>query len=159
MSYLALNPVQVQDSRDRIIASLQEENRDLQDQVAAARRELEAQRSESSRAVAELRRQLLPLFQALRAVFGEIDAIAPQAANGVYQQNDKKTAVWESWMKKLPGKRADFIQALLEHGEMTGAQLRVATHTAAGSVAGIIHELKKLGLINKNGGKYSLKEF
>jgi hypothetical protein len=109
-----------------------------------------------------LRRVLLPLHQAMRLVFGEIDKISP-VGNGAEphaapQQSDKKRGVWDSWKQKLPGKRADFIQALLDHGDMTGTQLRVATHTAAGSVAGVIHDLKKLGLINKNGDRYSLKE-
>jgi len=149
---------QVDQSHSRVRA-LELENESLREDLAIARAEAERAKNQAARSVGELRRQLNPLYQALRMVFGELDAIAPASeATGAPGYNDKKLAVWESWKQKLPGKRADFIQALLDHGEMTGTQLRVATHTAAGSVAGIIHELKKLGLIQKSGDKYSLKE-
>ena len=59
---------------------------------------------------------------------------------------------------KLGGKQAEFIQALLEHGEMSAIQLKIATRSGQQTVYDTIHKLNKLGLINKNGGKFSLKE-
>lgn len=158
---LALNPgPQPQpDHRDRIIASLERENAELKGQLSAARAEAESVRHQSDRAVANLRKQLTPLFNALRSVFGEMDAIAPeQDTQQPSAMPDKKRAVWESWKQKLGGKKADFIQALLDHGEMTSAQLRVATRSGTRTVPQVIYQLNQIGLINKNGGKYSLKE-
>lgn len=161
MGSLALNAGPQADHRDRIIASLEQENRELKEKIEEMRLETQQANKVVEQGVGELRRVLLPLHQAMRLVFGEIERIAPtgtESGGQSPQQSDKKRAVWESWIKKLPGKRADFIQAMLEHGAMTSAQIRVATHTPEGSVAGIIHDLKKLGLINKTGDKYSLKE-
>ena len=44
------------------------------------------------------------------------------------------------------------------HGPMTQTQLRILIGCANGSIAGIVCTLNKAGLINKNGGKISLKE-
>jgi len=74
---LSSGPVPVQDHRDRIIASLEEENRDLKEQVNMARRDMESERSEASAAISELRKILSPLHHALKLVFGEIDKIQP----------------------------------------------------------------------------------
>lgn len=144
------------DNRDDLIKSLHAEVQQLRRDLRDAQAESSLARSEAGRSVAALRLQLTPLYRALQSVFGEIDAISETTDGAV--SNPRVTAVWESWKQKLPGKRADFIAALLEHGAMTGTQLRVATHTAAGSVASVIHDLKKLGLITKNGDRYSLKE-
>jgi chromosome segregation ATPase len=104
-----------------------------------------------------LRHQLAPLHNALRLVFGELDAVGVQAD----QENrvpGRVASVWESWKQKLGGKQAEFIQALLDHGEMSAVQLKVATHTGTSTVPQVIYKLNQLGLINKNGGKYSLKQ-
>lgn len=163
MSYPALNPgpqEQQHDHRDRIIESLELEVRSLKIELSDAREEAESARRQSERAVANLRRQLTPLFNALRAIFGELDAISPgdTEQSSSSQIPDKKRTVWESWKQKLGGKKADVIGALLEHGTMTAVQLKVTTHSAATTVRDILLELRKLGLVDKNGGKYSLKE-
>ena len=107
-----------------------------------------------------LRKELSPLRNAINAIFGELDA----AGIGENQQQDfsssgnsRVNAIWNSWIQKLPGKKAEFIRALLEHGEMTAVQLKIATHTGTSTVPQVIHQLKDLGLIEKNGSKYSLK--
>lgn len=162
MGSLVLNhgPQAQPDARDRVICSLEEEVRDLNEQLAEARRQLDAQRSESTRAVGELRRQLQPLHLALRAIFGEIDVIVPADTQAAPygQSNDKKSAVWESWKQKLSGKAPAFITELLIHGEMTGQQLMVATRCSTKTLYNTITALNKAQLLNKNGSKYSLKE-
>jgi hypothetical protein len=129
---------------------------------SSTKRRKEAARANqiAQRTVAELRRQLLPLFQALRAVFGEIDTIAPPESDqsGAAPQSDKKRAVWESWKQKLGGKPAELIDALLDHREMSAVQLRVALKCHIQTVYDTTAKLQKLGLVNKKGGKYSLKE-
>jgi hypothetical protein len=155
MAHLALNPgpQPAQDHRDRIIQSLEQDNRDLREQLRIAESAISTARNESGRAVSEVKNILSPLYQSLCVLFGVMNEVSSSAPI-----NDKKRAIWESWKQKLPGKRAEFIQALLDHGEMTSAQLKVATHSGTSTVPQIIHELNKLGLIQKNGGRYSLKE-
>lgn len=151
-----------EDQRDRIIAIQKEELERAEQKIDALEDELIRARANAQRSIGELRNHLTPLYRALRQVFGDMDAIGPSddapftVATGI-PQNDRKLKVWESWKQKLSGKKADFIQALLDHGEMTSAQLKVATHTASSTVPQIIHQLKDLGLIEKNNGKYSLK--
>ena len=159
MGSLTLNAGPQPDHRDRIIASLELENNELKDQLREAQTALGVVRNANSQAVSRLRQQLSPLYQALKGVFGEMAAFEDVPASSAEpQENDKKRAIWESWKQKLPGKRADFIQALLDHGEMTSAQLKVATHSGTSTVPQVIYELNRLGLIQKNGSKYSLKE-
>jgi hypothetical protein len=44
------------------------------------------------------------------------------------------------------------------HGQLTQTQLRIHVGCATGSVTSIVFQLNKVGLINKNGGRISLKE-
>jgi hypothetical protein len=151
------------DHRDRIIASLEEDNRDLREQVAEARRQLESQRSESVRAISELRKILSPLYQALRMTFGEIDVIVPQGENGsataVPPQPAHKQAVWESWKRRLGGSVAKVIDALMTHGQLDTGQLAIITGLDRRTISNTcIYKLNQAQLITKNGGKFSLKD-
>ena len=110
----------------------------------------------------ELRRQLGPLHSALSAVFGELDAVpsSHEGGNGHSAPDDKKTAVWKSWIQKFgpATMQARMITAVLEHGALTAAQLRVAMQCSTQGVYDTAARLSKLGLLEKNGNKYSLKE-
>jgi hypothetical protein len=141
------------DNSEQKLAELREMNRRL-DEALRLERNKSAQVEAGAR---ELRRVLTPLYRALQAVFGEIDAMGI----GDVQQSEvgaKATGVWKSWQQKLPGMPAKFIEVLLEHGEMSVAQIRVAAHCGQQTVYDVTSKLHKLGLLNKNGGKYSLKE-
>jgi len=111
--------------------------------------------------VAELRAILSPLYQALGMIFGQIEAMgisgtsSPSTGTGM---DPRKAAIWEDWKRKMPGIPARFIDALMMHGELTQAQLRLHAKCAVGSVAGVVSQLYKAGLISKNGGKVTLKE-
>lgn len=120
-------------------------------------RSVRAQFDLTFRTLGGLRHQLEPLYNALRMVFGELDnaGVSGRETTG---PSTRVAGVWESWKSKLGGKQAEFIQALLEHGEMTAVQLKVATHTGTSTVPQVIYKLNHLGLINKQGGRYSLKE-
>jgi hypothetical protein len=146
------------------IDDLKRKNQALQRRVDDLELELQKQKNESKRAaqaIANLRDVLNPLHRAMKLIFGEIDSVdIPE-----YQPYTTTTTVsvnspaWETWKQKLGGKKAEFIQALLDTGHpMTSEQLRISTHTGRSTVPQIIHELKKLGLIEKNGDKYSLKQ-
>jgi len=139
----------------RKIARLEEGLHHCQTQLENTKRDFSA----AQRSLATLRHQLQPLYNALRMVFGELDAAGVDSVTPTASGPSARVAgVWESWKTKLGGKQAEFIQALLEHGEMTAVQLKVATHTGTSTVPQVIYKLNHLGLINKNGGKYSLKE-
>jgi predicted transcriptional regulator len=51
------------------------------------------------------------------------------------------------------------IDALLAHSELNTAQLKVAAGIGSRTVSDSIFKLNKLGLITKNGGRFSLKQF
>jgi len=145
------------DRRDEMIVELQKENDRLQSLVFKLQGELRTAQGDSARAVQNLRRVLGPLYLGLKQVFGEMDAIALE--EDLPNSTDlRKSAVWETWKKKLGGKQAEFIQALLDHGEMTSIQLKVTTHSGTQTVYDTCSKLNKLGLIHKNGNKYALKE-
>jgi hypothetical protein len=100
---------------------------------------------------------LTPLHEGLCQLFDEMDKVAPGQGEAA-PVNGKASAVWESWKKDLGGKAAEIIDALLVHGEMSVAQLRVAAKCGQQTVYDITHKMNKLGLINRNGGRYSLKK-
>ncbi len=131
---------------------------ELQEQVRQLRDELSRERNRETQVesgVRELRRVLDPLYRALQMVYGEIGELGIQPGLDLHPA---KAAAWENWKKKLGGLPARFIDVLMIHGEMTQTQLRIAVGCAAGSVAGVVCTLNKAGLINKAGGKVSLKE-
>ena len=149
----------VDESHSRLRA-LELENESLRDDLAIARAEAERAKNQAVRAVGELRRQLSPLYQALRMVFGEIDAIIPEtsaSASGVAPAPQKQ-AVWDAWKQRLTPNAGKIIDALLTHGDLSSSQVAIATGIASGNVAKYIYELNKASLINKNGGRFSLKQ-
>lgn len=144
------------DERDQLIESMQDEINQLRSDLMVAKAEASRAVQQSNRSVLKLRNILSPLYGGLRELFGEMESFS----GGVEEtaSNPRVNAVWESWQNKLGGKKAAFIKAMLEHGEMTAVQLKVATHTGTSTVPQVIYELNKLGLITKNDGKYSLKK-
>lgn len=126
------------------------------DDVAELRLEMQELRDEFGRfrvGVEQNLQQLAALLHRVKSAFAvNTDGNSPS------QEQPRASRVWQSWIEKLPGRKADLIRALLEHGPMTGTQLEIAAHCPHGSLAQVIHELKRLNLISKNGDKYSLKE-
>jgi hypothetical protein len=105
-------------------------------------------------ATGRFKKMIAEPFHVLRTIMDELSDVEVDSP-----ASPRSNAVWDSWKSKLGGKKAEFIQAMLECGHpMTSEQLRVATHTGRSTVPQIIHQLKDLGLINKENGKYSLKE-
>jgi len=141
------------DNRDDTIARLRAE---LDEMNEGLRREIQKVRQIEA-GVKELRTVLNPLYQALRHIFGEIDAMGVSEGAGT-QVNSRVSAAWDQWKQKLGGQPAKAIDILMVHGAVTQTQLRVLIGCANGSIAGIVCVLNKAGLINKNGGKISLKE-
>lgn len=150
----------------RRFRELERENAQLRDDLAVARAETTAARADADRAeraagraVANLRKQLGPLHEALKMVFGEIDAIAPEAEaayTGTPTPDSREQKIWDSWKSRMPGRCAQIIDALLLQPGMNQTQISVAIGCHRNSVPDLIHKLKKAGLIQKQGDKYSL---
>lgn len=142
----------------REIAGLEQELQEAKDEAAEARQAA----ADAVQAIRALRQQLQGFYNALKMVFGEISRVdagevaEPTAA--VSHSSSGSNAKWESWKRKLGGKQAEFINALLEHGEMTGKQLMVATRCGRDVMYRTINNLNKAQLIDKNGMKFSLKD-
>lgn len=136
------------DDRDTIIAGLRE-------QLRQAREELAAERSKESgveEGVAQLRAALSPLKEGLDRIFGMLPV-----SNGAVARHGN-SAVWDSWKSKLTGPAGKAIDTLALHGEMTVDQLRIHLGCANRTCYNIVAELNRAKLINKSGGKVSLKE-
>lgn len=129
-------------------------NRQLADAEDALRKEKQKTEVIES-GVQQLRAVLTPLYKALQHIFGEIEEMGIGNASSVAP---KHAAIWEDWKQKMPGNPAKAIDALLLHGAMTQTQLRIHVGCATGSVSDLVYKLNKAGIINKNGGKISLKE-
>lgn len=116
---------------------------------------------------AALRQTLDPLYTALRAIMGEIEVIDPRADVAASAApvagtapDGRIAAVWQAWKEKfgMGSATSRVIDALLTHGELNTPQLKVAGRMAGRTVGDAIYKLNSLGLINKNGGKFSLKQ-
>jgi DNA-binding transcriptional ArsR family regulator len=146
-------------SEDPRLSELEDEVRELRRELQSARSQVRTAQQDAARAVAALRKQLSPLYQALQMVFGEIDQFSTDdytpSAGGTVEPRVR--AVWDNWKSKL-GSTAKLIDALLLHGEMNTQQLSVATGFHRTTIPAHIFKLNKNGLINKNGGKFSLKQ-
>lgn len=147
--------------RDRV-AELTRENESLKAEIRELRNQL-AREQERSGAVEEgafrLRGALSPLYIALQQVFGDLDAMGIEEGAGKQSAPaTAKSAVWESWKQKLGGKVAQAIDVLALHGEMNAKQLRLHLQCGNDYIYNVISKLHTNGLINKNGGKISLKQ-
>lgn len=141
------------------------ENRRLKDALDRATLEAAIAKREAEAAIGPLRTQLTPLYRALQVLFGHMEAAGVTASDPVVPTsgrpptgNQKHAAVWESWKQKLGPTAAKFIDALLLHEEMTVTQLRIACQCGQQTVYDTASKMSKAGLINRNGGKYSLKQ-
>jgi len=141
----------------REIAGLERELQEAKDEAATAKQSA----ADAIQAIRALRQQLEPLHKSLKMVFGEIsrveaETILPAGSPG-QQPSSGLSPKWEMLKTKLGGRQAEFID-LLQHGEMTAHQLRAAAHCDIKTAYGVIARMKAGGLLNKNGGKFSLKD-
>lgn len=154
----------VEDPHAQRITELEAELRKVRRERDDAERAAGRAQEDTSRALAMLRQQLSPLYRALQAVFGELDAAgvpdtAPSAAPGAGPSADARvSAVWQAWKGRLSPACGKVIDALLLHGELNSAQIKVAARLGTSTVSDSVYKLNKAGLINKNGGKFSLKQ-
>lgn len=150
----------VEPLEDSRLDDLTEEVRELRRELSQAKAETALAKRDAGRALSALRKQLGPLYQALRMVFGELDAagVDDGVSDAESQSADPRVAaVWASWKSRM-GSAAKIIDALLLHREMNTQQLAIATGLHRTTIPALIHKLNKAGLLNKNGGRFSLKQ-
>lgn len=145
------------DDRDEQIADLQRELRETRAELLRAKADATQAKQETARAVSALRRQLTPLYRALQAVFGELDAAGVEDMPSPTSPS-RTDPRWESWKQKMSGRPAEIIDLLLLHGEMNRNQLMAAMHVGKDVVRVTLSRLNVAGLLDKNGGRFSLKQ-
>jgi hypothetical protein len=140
----------------REIAGLEQELEEAKDAATVAKQAS----ADAIAAIRALRKQVQPFYDALRMIMGEITRVEAEAVTSTTGpvHSAGRDPRWDSWKVKLPGRPAEFIDLLLEHREMTGRQLAAAARCDPRTVTRAIFVLNKAQLINKNGGKFSLKE-
>jgi hypothetical protein len=161
MSLSILSPLPDQTKRLR---ELEAENRSIREQLEDKEDELRRERRKTAtmeQGVTRLREALTPVYSGLQLIFGEIEATGVTGSSGsstAAAPDSRVTAVWESWKSKLGEGPSKIIDALLLHREMNTQQLAIATQYHRTSIPAFIHKLNKAGLLNKSGGRFSLKE-
>lgn len=147
------------------ITELETQLRHAERRADDAIRETKRAQEDAQRALSMLRTQLGPLYRAMQAVFGELDAAGVteerQTVTGgdekMHFNTPKNTPVWNAWKERFPPAVGKVIDALLLHGEMNQGQLKIACRIGSSTVTDCVSKLNKAGLINKNGGRVSLK--
>jgi hypothetical protein len=122
--------IDVEDENEGLLRQWRREKQQLEDEARALRTSLDdmtAERDKLRTSVTALRRQLAPLHQALRAVFGEIELavgeedFAPASSGDPASPRSSAAATdprWESYKRNFPGVGAEIIDVLLAHGQM-----------------------------------------
>lgn len=157
MTKMLPGPPPVPDEAER----LRRELRGLETELREARKaEVDAKQSaaDAIQAIANLRDLLEPFHTALKMIFGEISRVDAEAVSGARPRSaNGHDPRWEGWKSKLGGRAAEFIDLLLEHGEMNTKQFAAAARCDPRTVAITVYALNSADLINKNGGRFSLK--
>lgn len=146
----------VEDKTASFIAALRKMDdriRELEAEVSVAKAETAQAKREAASAFVTLRKLLKPWHLTLKQIYGELDALGPDELPSA-----SASPKWESWKKKLPGRPAEMIDLLLLHGEMGRNQIMAAMHCGKDTVRVTVSRLNVAGLLNKNGGRISLKE-
>lgn len=140
---------------ERLRARVRTLEREKADAELATRRAQE----DAARALSMLRKQLSPLYRALQAVFGELDAAGvrddgPASAASAAPS----TAKWDEWKARLGPACAKVIDALLLGGDMTVQAIAVAAKMGRNTVYAATSKMGRAGILVNNGGRFSLKQ-
>jgi len=130
---------------------------DLEDKLEdALKREQEAIQKllGSSRATVEIRRQLSPLYGALKQLFGELDKFEDSVPAGNNQPIP--SSVYDAWKQRLPPACGRVIDALLVQ-PMGYGQLKNYCKMGASTLDQALAKLRANNLIEKDGTQNRLK--
>jgi hypothetical protein len=158
---IASDPVADRQAEESIV-QLEQEVDELREALSTAHAETVQAKAEAALAVRELRRQLSPLYRALQVIFGEMDKVrmdnVDDSGGSGQAPSDRTTAIWSTWKQRLGGQCAKIIDALMLQPGMNTTQLGIAIGTHRNNIPALIYKLNKAGLIDKNGGRFSLKQ-
>jgi hypothetical protein len=134
----------------REIAGLEQE---LEDAKAEAKSAKQAA-ADSVQAIRALRKALDPFHTAIGMIYGEISRLD---AGEVDIEVNGRDVRWEHIKQKFPGKPAEIIELLLIHKNLSTGQLAAMAKADPRTITRAIFVLNKAQLLDKNGGKFSLK--
>lgn len=140
------------DNRDETISDLESEVESLK---AALAHEKQAGR-EGARAVAALRKQLTPLYQALQVVFGHMESVGGSEDASTPASSGMNARI-EAYKRQLGQSCAKVIDVLLVHGELNVEGIRINAKMSPNTVYRCTSQLQRAGAVVKNGGRFSLK--
>jgi predicted nuclease with TOPRIM domain len=152
---------------DGLLQEWRREKQRLEEELLSLRRELDDARIQNEkleRSLRTLRKQLGPLHHALRAVFGEIELAVgeeePAPVASSTSQPGASPSKWQAIRQKYSDSRiGDVVEILMLHGAMNQAQIAAALRTDASNVSkNIMPKIKALGLVVKNGDRWSLRD-
>lgn len=147
----------VSDPRDERISELEQEVRDLTDELSHTKFALGEAQRQGTRGMSNLRRQLSPLYKALQDVFGELEKAGVSDEKQDRGGDSRTQMIWDSWKRKM-GAASPVIDALLLQPGMNQTQIGIAIGRSRKTVPALIFKLKQAGLITKDGDRYSLKQ-
>lgn len=120
--------------------------------------ELQSRLRESDAPIVAIRAKLEPFYRLLQALWGDIEQVAPEPTAAASNAAPQSSPIWDSWKARLPGAPAKIIDALLLHRDASVEQLVVLTGISRKpTIYDAVHRMNKAGIINKNGGRFSLK--
>lgn len=143
----------------REIAGLEQEVEKYKDEAQQAK----VAARDAVTAVSALRKQLEPLYNSMRMLFGEIDRvtveeIAGDAASPVSART-RDDSKWTLWRGKLPNKEWEVVEAILVHGHpMTRSQIAAAIRSNKTNVSSWCSRLVGKQLLVKQGDAWTLRE-
>ena len=138
----------------RRIERLTGEKSRLQVELLEAKERLKAMES----GVRSIQRMIEPWKNAIGLLFGEIENMNMEDEHSKTSVPSRISAVWDQWKRKLPGKPAEVIQCLLDHGTLSRQQLRAAAGGGWSTIDAATGKLASLGLIDRAAGKYCLRQ-
>jgi hypothetical protein len=148
------------DPQVRRIADLELALRQMRRERDDAQVEAKRAKEDATRALGRLRQQLGPLYRAMQAVFGELDAAGidePVASSPSGASVGGNNARWDEWKARLGPSCGKVIDALLLGGEMNVTALTVACKMAKQTVYDATSKMGRAGILVNSGGKFSLK--
>lgn len=129
------------------IARLEDRVRQLERELAEKDRQIAHGEAANRQAVLNLRRQLAPLYKALREVFGELDTLAGDTNVPWVEDPVLNTPYWETWKSRVSRSGARIIDVLRVTPHLNNTQIAAAAKMDKGTVSNTLVVLRKLGIL------------
>lgn len=139
---------------------LREEVRRWREKAEIAEDLLKVERARSNQLeqiILNLQDKLSPLYRGLQMVFGEMESAEVISESTPSYQTATNSNFWDTQKRRFPGKPSEIIDALLER-PMNTSNLVATCRMDPRTVTKNIYILNKAGLVEKNGGIFSLRQ-